>query len=399
LPSTLLPVFKIVYSFFLMDIAFRMEVRQKRQPRPRTPQRVPSALRESEERYRQLVELSPDGILIHANGDIRFANKGLADLLRVKSPDDLVGVPVIDIVHPDFRETVRQRIKDLKGGANGQPWMEQKLVRNDGSIVEVEAAARLFTWKGQRAIQVILRDITHRKQVDKERDELFHQVESARGRLEVLSRRLVEVQEAERRRIARELHDHVGQELTALKLNLDRCATACAEASQPIQEAQARVNHLVNLVRQLSLDLRPTMLDDLGLLPALHWHLDRYTAMSGVRVNFKHSGVSERRFPTEIETAAYRVVQEALTNVVRHAHSQEVTIRLWASDTSLSVQVEDRGIGFDPEVALSARTSSGLSGMRERAALLGGRVLIESSPDSGTHLTADFPINGELPHE
>jgi PAS domain S-box-containing protein len=372
-----------------------MEVRHKQKPRPRPRQRVPSALRESEERYRQLVELSPDGILIHANGNVRFANRGLADLLRVRDAAELVGIPVMEIVHPDSREAVRERIKQLRDGATALPWLEQKLVRKDGSIVEVEAAARPFIWKGRHAIQVILRDITLRKQADKERDELFHQVESARGRLEVLSRRLVEVQEAERRRIARELHDHVGQELTALKLNLDRCATVCAEASQPIEEAQARVNQLVNLVRQLSLDLRPTMLDDLGLLPALHWHLDRYTAMSGVRVNFKHSGVSERRFPTEIETAAYRVVQEALTNVVRHAHSQEVTIRVWASDTSLSVQVEDRGIGFDPEVALSARTSSGLSGMRERAALLGGRILIESGPDSGTHLTADFPINGK----
>src|SRR5687768_11908576 len=106
-----------------------MEVRQKRQPKPRPRQRVPSALRESEERYRQLVELSPDGILIHTNGDIRFANKGLADLLRVQSSDELVGMPVMDIVHPDSRDSVQQRIKVLKEGAHGTPWMEHKLVR------------------------------------------------------------------------------------------------------------------------------------------------------------------------------------------------------------------------------------------------------------------------------
>src|SRR6185436_7417758 len=153
---------------------------------------------------------------------------------------------------------------------------------------------------------------------DEERDQLFNQVESARARLELLSRRLVDVQEAERRRIARELHDQVGQELTALKLTLDRFdAQGAAGSAQAIIDAQSQVNQLVNLVRQMSLDLRPIMLDDLGLLPALHWHLDRYFAMSGVRVNFKHSGVTDRRFPPEIETAAYRVVQEALTNVVR----------------------------------------------------------------------------------
>jgi PAS domain S-box-containing protein len=385
-----------------------MDVRQKRAPKPRSRQRVPSsdttncddeALRESEERYRQLVELCPEGLIIHTNGTLLFANQALADILGAKSPDDFIGTPVLDIVHPDSRDAVCRRISELKGGAAGQPWMEQKLLRKDGSTVVVEAAARPFTLKGEPAIQVLLRDITSRKHAEHEREQLFQQVESSRARLEVLSRRLVEVQEAERRRIARELHDQVGQELTALKLNLDRCTTT--EGSQALQEAQSRVNHLVNLVRQMSLDLRPTMLDDLGLLPALHWHFDRFFTMSNVRVNFKHSGVTDRRFPPQVETAAYRIIQEALTNVVRHSQARDVTVRLWASDKSLSVQVEDRGIGFHPEAALSARASSGLSGMRERAALLGGRLLIDSAPGSGTHLTADFPIthNGTNPDE
>jgi signal transduction histidine kinase len=143
----------------------------------------------------------------------------------------------------------------------------------------------------------------------------------------------------------------------------------------------------------MSLDLRPTMLDDLGLVPALHWHFDRFFGTSGVRVNFKHTGVTERRFAPDIETAAYRVVQEALTNVVRHSGAKEVTVRLWTSHNSLAVQVEDPGVGFEPEKALNAGISAGLAGMRERAALLGGRVRIESSPGSGTHLTAEFPVD------
>jgi signal transduction histidine kinase len=143
----------------------------------------------------------------------------------------------------------------------------------------------------------------------------------------------------------------------------------------------------------MSLDLRPTMLDDLGLVPALHWHFDRFSGTSGVRVDFKHTGVTDRRFAPDIETAAYRVVQEALTNVVRHAQAKEISVRLWASQNCLSVQVEDTGVGFDPEKALAAGSSSGLSGMRERAALLGGRVRIESTPGSGSHLTAEFPVS------
>ncbi len=215
----------------------------------------------------------------------------------------------------------------------------------------------------------------------------------ARNRLELLSRQLVQVQEAERRHVARELHDHIGQELTALKLNLDRASVSGDASAGILQEARGRVDHLVKLVREMSLDLRPTMLDDLGLVPALHWHFDRFFGTSGVRVNFKHTGVTERRFAPDIETAAYRVVQEALTNVVRHSGAKEVTVRLWTSHNSLAVQVEDPGVGFEPEKALTAGISAGLAGMRERAALLGGRVRIESSPGSGTHLTAEFPVD------
>jgi len=351
------------------------------------------ALRESEERYRQLVEFCPDGILIHVDGKIVFANRAL----RESVGHDFVNLPVMQFVHPDFHEVVLARFRRLNEGESAQPWHEIKSVRGDGTIGDIEVASQAVALNGRRCVQVMIRDISERKRADRERDQLFAEVEAARSRLEVLSRQLVQVQEAERRHVARELHDHIGQELTALKLNLDRCASAPADASAGvIQEARGRVDRLVKLVREMSLDLRPTMLDDLGLVPALHWHFDRFFGTSGVHVNFKHTGVTERRFAPDVETAAYRVVQEALTNVVRHSGAKEVTVRLWTSDNSLSVQVEDPGVGFEPEKALTGGMSTGLAGMRERAALLGGHVRIESSPGSGTHLTAEFPV-GDVP--
>jgi PAS domain S-box-containing protein len=351
------------------------------------------ALRESEERYRQLVEFCPDGILIHVDGKIVFANRAL----RESVGHDFVNLPVMQFVHPDFHEVVLARFRRLNEGESAQPWHEIKSVRSDGTITDIEVASQAVALNGRRCVQVMIRDISERKRADRERDQLFCEVEAARSRLELLSRRLVAVQEAERRHLARELHDHIGQELTALKLNLDRCASASADASAGvIQEARGRVDHLVKLVREMSLDLRPTMLDDLGLVPALHWHFDRFFGTSGVRVDFKHTGVTERRFAPDIETAAYRVVQEALTNVVRHSGAKEVTVRLWTSHNSLSVQVEDPGVGFEPEKVLARGVSSGLAGIRERAALLGGRVRIESAPGSGTHLTAEFPVS-DLP--
>jgi PAS domain S-box-containing protein len=360
----------------LIDITGRKEAEQ--------------ALRESEERYRQVVEFCPDGIMIHVDGKIVFANRALRESVR----DDFVNLPIMKFVHPDYHEVVAARFRRLNEGATAQPWHEIKALRGDGTIVDVEVASQAVSLNGRRCVQVMIRDITERKRADHERDQLFVEVEAARSRLELLSRRLVKVQEAERRHLARELHDHIGQELTALKLNLDRYANAPTETpASAIEEARARVDHLVKLVREMSLDLRPTMLDDLGLVPALHWHFDRFFGTSGTRVNFKHSGLGDRRFSPDIETAAYRVVQEALTNVVRHSGAKEVTVRLWASDHSLCVQVEDLGAGFEPDKALAAGTSSGLSGLRERAALLGGRLRIESTPGSGTHLTAEFPVS------
>ena len=223
--------------------------------------------------------------------------------------------------------------------------------------------------------------------------QLFDQVRAARERMENLSRRLVEVQEEERRHIARELHDEIGQSLTGLKLLLGMEASVPADnRGQSHDEVQALVGDLLARVRELSLDLRPAMLDDLGLLSTLMWHLERYTARTDVQVVFKHTSIEGRRFAPAVETAVYRVVQEALTNVARHAGVREVTVRLWANDECLGAQVEDRGKGFQPEAAIAGYTTGGLSGMRERAELSGGRLTVESTPGIGTLVAAEFPL-------
>lgn len=222
---------------------------------------------------------------------------------------------------------------------------------------------------------------------------LFEQVRAGRERLQALSRRLVETQELRSRELSRELHDEIGQILTGLKLTLEMSMRSLPKESRArLGEAQALVHDLLSRVRELSLDLRPAMLDDLGLLPALLWHFDRYSAQTRVRVSFKQTGLKGRRFPPELETAAYRIVQEALTNVARHAGVGQVTVRLWAGQGTLGIQIEDRGTGFDPEAALAAPTTSGLAGMRERATLLGGHLAVESAPGAGTRVTAELPL-------
>lgn len=221
---------------------------------------------------------------------------------------------------------------------------------------------------------------------------LFAQFFAARERTQVLSQRLVTIQEEERRYLARELHDEVGQILTGLKLILEMSLRLPPEEGRAnVQEAQKLVGELMSKVRQISLDLRPGMLDDLGLLPALLWYFERYTMQTQVQVRFIHRGL-ENRFATEVETAAYRIVQEALTNVARHAGVQEVYVNVWADAGILSVEIEDHGAGFDAAAALAANLSSGLAGMGERARLLGGGLTLESNVGDGTRVIAHLPL-------
>jgi signal transduction histidine kinase len=222
--------------------------------------------------------------------------------------------------------------------------------------------------------------------------QLYEQLKASNEQMQALSRKLVEVQESERRSIARELHDEVGQILTALKVTLGTASGFYnSKAEKKIFQAQQLCQKLIVTIRELSLKLRPQMLDDLGLLPALLWHFQQFQDQTQIYVDFKHTGL-DGRFSQEIETAVYRIVQEALTNVVRHAGVKAVTVRIWSSDVTLGVQVEDRGRGFHADSMLVSGMASGLTGMRERALLLGGHFVVESSPKKGTRLTAELPI-------
>lgn len=226
--------------------------------------------------------------------------------------------------------------------------------------------------------------------------QLFQELESSHQRLQGLSSRLVQVQEDERRYLARELHDEVGQTLTALSIHLDLIARGGVEQqASRLTQAQQLVEEMGRRVRRMSLDLRPPMLDDLGLLATLLWYFERIAEQYGLHVIFEHQGI-DRRFDPEVETAIYRMVQEALTNVARHAQVGTASVRLWADSATISVQVEDRGQGFDPGTALGRKISTGLRGMQERMRLLGGQLVVEAQPGAGACLTALLPLKRPL---
>ncbi len=224
---------------------------------------------------------------------------------------------------------------------------------------------------------------------------LFEQVRKGRESQRALTTRLVEIQETERRHIARELHDQIGQVLTGLQFMLESYKNqASAEQSIKIAEAQETVSGLIEQIREMSLNLRPSILDDIGLLPTLQWHFERYTKQTGIKVTFNQNGVTQRFLP-DVETAVYRIVQEALTNVARYAQVTEVTVQLAHQDNTLGVVIVDHGVGFDPTFDIRKAATAGLTGMRERANMLGGYMVVKSAPNEGTKILVMLPLESQ----
>jgi len=220
-----------------------------------------------------------------------------------------------------------------------------------------------------------------------------------------LLERLISVQEEERKRIARELHDQTGQPLTSLIMTLRvlEGASTAADARAHIEDLRDTVAQILKRVHDLALELRPSVLDDLGLLAGLRHHVGRFEHRFRLPVDLQVLGLEGHRLPPEAETALYRIVQEALTNVARHAQAHNVSVLLERRSSSVMLIVEDDGIGFDVTSVMGSRLHEknlGLYGMRERASLLGGTLTVESTPGTGTAVFVEIPLRrGESDHE
>lgn len=214
-----------------------------------------------------------------------------------------------------------------------------------------------------------------------------------------LLRRLVRAQEDEQRRISRELHDQMGQSLAALVLGLKSLKeTVQSEpAAEAIQHLQDITNRLVEEMHSLVRELRPPALDDLGLHTALSNYIDEWSQRSSVTIDFRSDGLLHNRLGSQLESAVYRIVQEALNNVIKHAKARNVSVILEKSEAKLTIIVEDDGVGFDVEALLKTPAKNrrfGLLGMQERVALVGGSVNIESTPGVGTTVLVNIDISG-----
>jgi PAS domain S-box-containing protein len=347
--------------------------------------RAEAALRDSEERYRELFENARDAIYVHdLEGRYTRVNRA-AETLSGYTREEIVGHSFVEFVAPEHIEQVRRRFC-AKLAKQGETNYEIEVIAKDGHRVPIEISSRAIYENGLLVgVQGTARDITERKR--------------AQDALQMFSRQLIEAQEDERRRIARELHDQIGQVLTAVKMNLHAVQrfSQASEASCYLKENIESVDEALRLVRDLSVDLRPPVLDDFGLATGLRWYAGRYAMRTGLEVEVVIELPDEQeRFSRDLETACFRIAQEALTNVARHSRATSVLLHLVKNGTVLLLSVTDDGVGFDVE-SLRKRapraSTLGLISMQERAHAAGGTIEIKSVISKGT--AVQFRVSSE----
>jgi PAS domain S-box-containing protein len=335
-----------------------------------------------------IVDASADAIVSRApDGKVVSWNRA-AERMFGYSATEVIGTEVRITPDDYMAETLRHRAFVNEGATLSQ--FETVRVTRDGRRVDVAVSASPTRDAGGKVTSVatIFRDITERKAAEKERGVYTEQ-------LRALSRRLAELQETERRNLSRELHDRVGQYLTALAINLtlirkQLSADSAERVANRIDDSTRLVEATVDAVHDLMGGLRPPMLDDCGLLVALHWHAGEFMKRTGIAVSVAAAGSMPRLSPAS-ELTLYRVAQEALTNVAKHAQARQVLVALDIGAESARLDVIDDGHGFDPVTSVHSgeRPHWGLISMRERAQAGGGTVRVHSGVGRGTHVVAE----------
>lgn len=386
-------------------------------------------LLESEERFHLMTSSVVDYaiVMLDPEGRVRSWNAGAERILGYSAEEVAADHHFSRFyAEADLRE--QQPVEDMRAATlRGHCAREGWRVRRDGSVFWASSVLSAFrnpdgTLRGfclvlrdlterQRSTEALRAEMAERARIARELEQLNRSLEGvvgertrelqqangelseAKQRLQELSARLIHAQEQERRHVARELHDDTGQALTAIRMNLMEVLRG-GDAGARMQDSVAIVDRAIAHIRGMALRLRPTMLDDLGLVDALEWALDEQARASGWRTGFD-AGDCCPVLPPEVETACFRIVQESLTNAARHAQASHVKVRLRVLGERLELRIEDDGVGFDPQRYRSPQERTkhfGLVSMTERAHLVGGTLDVDAAPGRGTCIRVLVPI-------
>ena len=361
-------------------------------------------LKESHDFIEKVADSLPDVVYIYdlLRGENVYASKSLNNVLGY-TPEEfkVMGNTVLGrLFHPDDLEPFMEYLEKLKKVKGNKVYeYKYRMKHKDGHWVWIQNRDMIFTRDSKgNPLQTIgtAADITKRKKAEAEATKY-------RKELQRLSAQLINAQEMERKRISRELHDELGQALTAIAINLSTIKNALppdfvADIKERFKETSSLIDQVSEQMHDLALELRPSMLDDLGLVPTLRWYVNRFSKRLNIDTEFKAINLKKRLTP-EIETALYRIMQEALTNTARHAQAQNVHVLINRKKSVIEASIEDDGKGFNIKGKIKGRKAhiygAGLLGIRERITSLGGNFSIQSHPGEGTRLFIEIPLGSE----
>jgi PAS domain S-box-containing protein len=352
-------------------------------------------LRESEAKFRKLVQTVGCAIFIYQGNDIRFANP-TSEVIFGYTQEDLLSKKFWEIIHPDYQEMAKQRGLARQRGEEAPARYEAKILRKNGEIGWCDFTLSLIEFEGKAAVLGIALDTTERKRTEEA-------LEESGNKLRQLSSYLITAQEGERKRISFELHDELGQALTVLKLKLRSIERNLLDDQEKLrtdcENVLEDIDLIIENIRRLTRDLSPAVLEDLGLTAALRWMVDDFAGLYRNKVSLQIEDINHL-FSPESQIIIYRIFQEALTNIGKHAFSTHVSVTTKRFNHSVSFMVEDNGRGFDTNKPLNTNPNEkgmGLAAMDERARMLGAQFNIQSRIGKGTTITVtvpmDMPIN------
>lgn len=361
-------------------------------------------LLEEKSRFSRLIEHSPHGVVLtDANGIIQFANPAVSQLLGFAPGSSLLAHGFFEFVATDQTQYLKDCFQTILSYQLPAQDLEIDLVDKSGRRFSAMVVLVQYSWRNSIQMQIIVQDATEHKLYLKELEKhaYFEPRECMlkRGgskREDHLSRQVLAIQEFERRSLARELHDEIGQQLSALKLNLrilDR-EVDLRELKLRLDDCIAIVNDTIESIRNRALELRPSLLDDLGLKAALEWFVKRQADRSRIIIKLMVTDIEQRLQP-DVESACFRIVQEAVSNALRHGQGSRIRIHVQRIGDRIRLLVKDNGTGFEVDGACSHTGRAeglGLMSMRERAELLGGSLVICSRLGKGVLVKAEIPL-------
>ncbi len=346
--------------------------------------RAEEGLAEAEKKYSRLVENSLTGIYINLEGKIVFANQQFAEIYGY-AKGEIEGIENLKLVHPEDRELIEERrLRRLRGEELPSEYESRGLTR-DGRTIWVSRRNTLIDYRGKPAILGNIVETTQRKRMEQS-------LQESRKELRLLSAQLLTAQENERKWIAQELHDSIGQTLAAAKFSLERKTSQMDIQKAPpgilLENVLSLIQNGIDEARTIMMNLRPSILDDLGILATINWFCREFQKIYSHLQIHRDIRVEEKDIPSHLKIVIFRILQEGMNNVSKHSRANAVFLSLDKTPRTLELEIRDNGLGFSPE---TAPRGLGLTSMKERAELSGGTFVLEAAGGQGTRLRASWP--------